>query len=73
MIMKKKLLTLLLVLVAMNASADFTYGDFTFNVQSDGSATIFGFKSGYTGSPTSITIPGYCYDSGLIGLRLVID
>ena len=50
-------------MVAIAASADFTYGDFTFNVQSDGTATIFGFKSGYTGSPTSITIPGYCYDS----------
>ncbi len=61
--MKKKLLTLLFAMVAIAASADFVYGDFTFNVQSDGTATIFGFKSGYTGSPTSITIPGYCFDS----------
>ena len=61
--MKKKLLTLLFAMVAIAASADFVWGDFTFNVQSDGTATIFGFKSGYTGSPTSITIPGYCFDS----------
>jgi hypothetical protein len=61
--MKNKLLTLLFAMVAIAASADFVYGDFTFNVQSDGTATIFGFKSGYTGSPTSITIPGYCFDS----------
>ena len=50
-------------MVAIAASADFVWGDYTFNVQSDGTATIFGFKSGYTGSPTSITIPGYCFDS----------
>ncbi|MBR1476236.1 MAG: leucine-rich repeat protein [Muribaculaceae bacterium] len=60
--MKKKLLTLLFAMVAIAASA-FDYGDFQYNVQADGTATIFGFKSGYTGSPTSITIPGYCFDS----------
>lgn len=60
--MKKKLLTLLFALVAIAASA-FDYGDFRYTVQADGTATIFGFKSGYTGSPTSITIPGYCFDS----------
>ena len=60
--MKKKLLTLLFAMVAIAASA-FDYGDFRYTVQADGTATIFGFKSGYTGSPTSITIPGYCFDS----------
>ena len=60
--MKKKLLTLLFAMVAIASSA-FDYGDFQYNVQADGTATIFGFKSGYTGSPTSITIPGYCFDS----------
>ncbi len=60
--MKKKLLTLLFAMVAIVASADFVQGDFTYNVQADGTATIFGFKSGYTGSPTSITIPGYVLD-----------
>ena len=49
-------------MVAIAASADFVQGDFTYNVQADGTATIFGFKSGYTGSPTSITIPGYVLD-----------
>ena len=61
--MKKLLLFLMSALVAIAAKADFVYGDFSFNVQSDGTATIFGFKSGYTGNPTSITIPGYCFDS----------
>ena len=60
--MKKKLLTLLFAMVAIAASA-FDYGDFRYTVQADGTATIFGFKIGYTGSPTSITIPGYCFDS----------
>ena len=60
--MKKKLLTLLFAMVAIVANADFVQGDFTYNVQADGTATIFGFKSGYTGSPTSITIPGYVLD-----------
>ena len=49
-------------MVAIAASA-FDYGDFRYTVQADGTATIFGFKIGYTGSPTSITIPGYCFDS----------
>ena len=52
---------MMFALVAIAASA-FDQGDFNYNVQSDGTATIFGFKSGYTGSPTSITIPGYVYD-----------
>ncbi len=63
--MKKLLLFIMSAMVAIAASADFVYGDFTFNVQSDGTATIFGFKSGYTGNPTSITIPGYVFDSSV--------
>ena len=59
----KKLLTLIFALVAVMAGA-FDNGDFTYTIMSDGTARIDGFKSSYTGSPTTLTIPGYVYDSG---------
>lgn len=59
----KRILTLLFALVAISASA-FEQGDFAYTIQSDGTARINGFKSSYSGSPTTLTIPGYVYDSG---------
>jgi formylglycine-generating enzyme required for sulfatase activity len=59
----KKLLTLIFALVAVMAGA-FDNGDFTYTIMSDGTARIDGFKSSYTGTPTTLTIPGYVYDSG---------
>ena len=58
----KKILILLFAVVAIAANA-FEQGDFTYTIMSDGSARLDGFKSSYTGSPTTLTIPGYVYDS----------
>ena len=60
--MKKKLLTLLFAMVAIAASA-FEQGDFTYSVNSDGTATLNGFKTGATFSSTTLTIPGYVWDA----------
>ena len=60
--MKKKLLTLLMALVAIVACA-FDQGDFNYSVNSDGTATLNGFKSGATFSSTILTIPGYVWDA----------
>ena len=60
--MKKKLLTLLMTLVAIVACA-FDQGDFNYSVNSDGTATLNGFKSGATFSSTILTIPGYVWDA----------
>ena len=51
-----------LMAVVIHAS-DFEYGDFRYTIQSDGTVMLDGFKWGYTGSPTSITIPGYVFNS----------
>ena len=61
-IMKKILLTLLLMMAAMAASA-FDQGDFQYVVTSDSTVTLNGFKTSYTGSSTTLYIPGYTYDA----------
>ena len=60
--MKKILLTLLLMMAAMAASA-FDQGDFQYLVTSDSTVTLNGFKTSYTGSSTTLYIPGYTYDA----------
>ena len=60
--MKKILLTFMFVMVAMAASA-FEQGDFQFVTTSDSTVTLNGFKSSYTGSSTTLIIPGYTYDA----------
>lgn len=61
-IMKRILLTLLLMMAAMAASA-FDQGDFQYVVTSDSTVTLNGFKTSYTGSSTTLYIPGYTYDA----------
>ena len=60
--MKKFTLTLLFVMAAIAASA-FEQGNFQYSVLTDSTVRLDGFKSSYTGSPTTLTIPGYTYDA----------
>ena len=60
--MKKIILTFLFVMVAIAASA-FDQGNFQYVTTSDSTVTLNGFKDSYTGSSTTLEIPGYTYDS----------
>ena len=62
--MKKILLTFMLVMVAITASAiTFDQGNFQYVTTSDSTVTLNGFKDSYTGSSTTLEIPGYTYNS----------
>ena len=60
--MKKILTTLLLALVAIAVNA-FEQGDFEYYILTDSTVRLEGFKSSYTGSPTTLTIPGYTFNA----------
>ena len=62
--MKKFLLTLMLAVMAMVIhAATFDNGDFTYTIISDNTCNLVGYSSSANTTQTSITIPGYVWNS----------